>query len=143
VTGRLVELDEDNARAARTGLAEHGLAGVEVLQADAGTTDAYAGAVPADVVLLCGVLGNISDADIERTLLALPALCRPGGTVLWTRHRREPDLTPAARGWLARAGFEEVAFLAPPGAGYAVGSHRYAGPPVALEPGVRLFRFTR
>lgn len=36
--------------------------GIEVVHGDAGTTDAYTGAVPTDVVLLCGVLGNLTDA---------------------------------------------------------------------------------
>ncbi len=36
------------------------LRGVEVIAADASMTDAYVGAVPADLVLLCGVIGNIS-----------------------------------------------------------------------------------
>ena len=39
-----------------------GDADVEVLVADAGRTDSYAGRVPAEVVLVCGVFGNISDA---------------------------------------------------------------------------------
>jgi hypothetical protein len=30
--------------------------------------------------------------------------------VIWTRHRRPPDLTPRIRAWLTRAGFEELAF---------------------------------
>ena len=35
---------------------------------DAGTTASYAGAVPADLVLVCGVFGNITDADMMRTI---------------------------------------------------------------------------
>ncbi len=41
---------------------------------------------------------------------AAPGLCSPGATVIWTRHRRPPDLTPRVRGWFAASGFEEIAF---------------------------------
>lgn len=30
--------------------------------------------------------------------------------VIWTRHRRLPDLTPRIRAWFTDAGFDEVAF---------------------------------
>jgi hypothetical protein len=30
--------------------------------------------------------------------------------VIWTRHRRPPDLTPRIRAWFTSAGFEELAF---------------------------------
>ena len=69
-----------------------------------------ADALPADVLLLCGIFGNVSEGDIERTAGAAAALCRGGATVIWTRHRRPPDLTPQVRAWFARGGFEEVAF---------------------------------
>jgi hypothetical protein len=67
---------------------------------------------PADLLLLCGIFGSVSDADIERTAAAAPALCAPGATVIWTRHRRPPDLTPRIRGWFTDAAFDEVAFEA-------------------------------
>jgi hypothetical protein len=47
VRARLVELDERNVALARQAAQAAGLHGVEVLQADAGITDACAGAVPA------------------------------------------------------------------------------------------------
>src|SRR5215211_333106 len=142
VRGRLVELDPENATAARAGIAAHGLA-LEVLTADAGTTDAYTGAAPADVVLACGVFGNITDSDVRRTIATLPALCRPGATVLWTRHREAPDLTPSIRRWFGEESFRELAFVAPPDVSFSVGSHRYVGPPRTLRPGRDVFRFIR
>ncbi|HEX2484510.1 MAG TPA: alpha/beta hydrolase, partial [Myxococcota bacterium] len=74
VRARLVELDGRNAAAARSAAARSSLAAVEVVEADAGVTDAWKGAVPADLVLACGVFGNVSDADIEATVAGLPAL---------------------------------------------------------------------
>jgi hypothetical protein len=142
VRARLVEFDERNAAVARRMAADAGLTGVEVLTGDAGRTDAYSGYVPADVVLVCGVFGNISDGDIRSTVAHLPGLCAEGATVLWTRHRKEPDLTPDIRRWFARAGFEELAFVTPEESAWiAVGVNRLVAPPKSFEPGVRLFEF--
>ncbi len=81
-------------------------------QADASLVTSFADAVPVEVLLLCGIFGNVSDRDIQRTVEAATALCRAGATVIWTRHRRPPDLTPRLRGWFAASGFEEIAFEA-------------------------------
>jgi len=142
VTGRLVELDPDNAEAARTALAAAGLAGIHVVTRDAGRSDAYAGAVPADVVLLCGIFGNVSDADVETTVRHAAELCADGATVLWTRHRDAPDLTSDIRGWFADQGFAEVAFDSPDGGSWSVGTERYEGRPQPLVPGQTWFRFS-
>ena len=58
-------------------------------------------------MLACGVFGNISDADVFHTINLLPQLCRPGATVIWTRSRRVPDLTPAIRQYFAAHGFAD------------------------------------
>ena len=100
--------------------------------------------VPADVVLLCGIFGNVSRADIAATIRALPAFCRPGANVVWTRHRRPPDATPAVRAQFAAAGFTEIAFAAPDGFVLAAGRHRLDGDPGAFgpfDPDRRLFEF--
>jgi hypothetical protein len=141
VVGRLVELDAANVRYARRSLSQARARGVEVVQGDAGLLGAYDGAVPADLVLACGVFGNIDDADIARTVAHLPQLCARGATVVWTRHRKDPDLTPTIRGWFADAGFVEVAFDAPEGTSFGVGTHRFDGEPQPLAPTSRLFRF--
>jgi hypothetical protein len=142
VRARLVELDGRNVALARQAAQAAGLHGVEVLQADAGITDACAGAVPAQIVLACGIFGNISDSDIRATVGALPSLCAPGALVLWTRHRRAPDLTPAIRSWLGEAGFREEAFDTSPDGFMSVGAHRLTGEPAALALGQRLFTFS-
>ena len=54
VRGRLVELNPELAARAAAGAPP----GIAVEIADAGWTDAYLGAVPADLVLACGVFGN-------------------------------------------------------------------------------------
>jgi len=141
VRARLVELDERNAAFARQSAQAAGLDGVEVVQADAGTTDVCAGAVPARIVVACGIFGNISDGDIQATVAALPSLCAPGALVLWTRHRKPPDLTPAIRSWFGAAGFREEGFDISQDGFMSVGAHRLTGEPTALVPGQRLFTF--
>jgi hypothetical protein len=143
VSARLVELDPVNAGVARDLAASAGLSKVDVVTGDAAAMAAYAGAVPADLVLACGVFGNVSHAHIRRTIGALPQLCTEGATVIWTRHRREPDLTPTVRGWFAEAGFEELAFDAPEGESLwiSVGTHRFRGVPAPFDPELRMFEF--
>jgi hypothetical protein len=141
VRARLVELDERNVAVARQAARAAGLHGVEVLQADAGVTGAWAGAVPAQVVVACGIFGNITGSDIRAAVAALPSLCAPGALVLWTRHRLPPDLTPAIRSWFGEAGFREEAFDTSGDGFMSVGAHRLTGEPAALVPGQRLFTF--
>jgi hypothetical protein len=141
VRALMVELDEGNVTVARTLAAEAGLPGVTSVVGDASLTEAYAEAVPADLVLMCGVFGNISDADIERTISLLPGFCTPGATVVWTRHRRAPDATPVVREWFAAAGFEELSFVAPEDAVFAVGVHRLVADPAPFDERLRMFDF--
>jgi hypothetical protein len=141
VEALLVELEPENVEAARAAITEADLSGITVVEADAGVADVYAGAVPADLVLVCGVFGNISDADIEHTIGSLPQLCAPGAGVVWTRHRRPPDLTPAIREWFTEAGFRQEVFVAPDDSFFTVGVARFQGTPRSLEPGERFFTF--
>lgn len=146
VTAVLVEYDSRNAAIAAARVAETGLTTVEIREADAGLAANYADALPADVLLLCGIFGNVSDNDAHRTALAAATMCAPGATVIWTRHRRPPDLTPQLRSWFAMAGFAEVAFDAlPTGSLSSVGVFRW---PAAMQPcppdsvpGGRIFTF--
>jgi hypothetical protein len=136
VTARLVELDERNVGVAR----QTKLPTVEVVAGDASLTDNYAGRVPADLVLLCGVFGNITDEDVRNTVEHCDQLCKNGGTVIWTRHRKTPDLIPRICEWFEECGFERR-WLSDPSAGFGVGVHRFTGTPKSLVTGERLFRF--
>jgi hypothetical protein len=141
VRGRLVELDASLADDAQDRARHAGLTDVEIVAGDASTTSAYEGAIPADVLMVCGVFGNISDDDVHTTVLELPHLSAPGATVIWTRHRRTPDLTPAIRAWFVDAGFEELGFDTEEGVEFSVGTNRLAVPSLAFRPGRRLFSF--
>ncbi|MEZ0580093.1 SAM-dependent methyltransferase [Nocardioides sp. MH1] len=142
VSGLLVELDPGLAERARAAAAALP-ARIEVRRADAALSDLYVDAAPADLVLLCGIFGNIGDDDVRVTIDAARQLCATGAEVIWTRHRGEPDLTPSIRRWFGEAGFEEVAFVAPEQAQWSVGVHRLTADPVALETGRRWFTFFR
>jgi Methyltransferase domain len=139
IRARLVEFDPRLVAVARAAAARAALNGVEVVQGDAGLLDAYAGFVPADLVLACGVFGNLTAPDVERTVDACGSLTRAGGTVVWTRHRGEPDPVPAVCGWFERGGFEQL-FLTPPELGFSVGAHRLTRPGPAPGGG-RMFTF--
>lgn len=145
VHGRLVEINEGLAGEAQTSLNAAGLGNLEVVTGDASQTDNYIGAVPADMVTLCGIFGNISNKDIEKTLRALPTLCKTGGKVIWTRNRRPPDFTPTIRNVLAEAGFVELDFIAPEGNArmIAVGVNEFAGETQPLPLHTSLFTFTK
>jgi len=67
VRASLLEYDDGNVARAQSAARQAGLRQVEIVQADAGELSTYDGLVPADLVLLAGVFGNISDADVRRT----------------------------------------------------------------------------
>ncbi|MBM2623206.1 methyltransferase domain-containing protein [Actinoplanes sp. LDG1-06] len=131
-TAVLVEWDPVLAERARGSAPE----GVTVVTGDAGVTDPYAPAAPAEIVLACGVFGNIPYADTRRTIQAMPSLLAPGGTVIWTRAGDSP-----VRDEFAANGFEELAYCAPTDARFRVGMHRLTRPPSPFVPGERLFTF--
>ena len=140
VRARLVELDPHNAGVARTAAQAAGLTTVEVVEGDAGQTDQYLGLVPANLVLVCGVFGNISDEDIERTVGFCRQLCARDGTVIWTRHRKPPDMCAQAVLWFEANGFERI-WVRDADIRQGIGVHRFADDPDPLTPGERMFTF--
>jgi Putative methyltransferase len=141
VAARLVELDPRNAEVARQAARAAGLSQVEAVTGDAALTDHYAGMTPAYLVLACGVFGNMTGEDIERTVGYCTQLCAHGGTVVWTRGRWEPDLLPQICDWFADRGFEQL-WVSDPAEGWGAAAHRFTGTPSPLERGVRMFTFT-
>jgi hypothetical protein len=140
VTARLVELDPRNTALAREAVAAAGLSQVEVITGDAALIDHYADIAPADLVLICGLFGNITEADIATVISHVPELTRRGGTVIWTRHRHDPDLVPQIDAWFAEQGCHAV-FISERGVGFGVGAHRFDGDPVPPRRGTKLFEF--
>jgi hypothetical protein len=143
LVGRLVEINPELAAVAQSGLDALGVSGVEVIVGDAGESSAYRNAVPADLVLACGVFGNVSDDDIERTVRAFPSMCAPGGSLIWTRRRGgDPDMTVRIREWLTDLDFENIAFEPVPDAPGSVGVARFRGETQPLVD-QKLFTFIR
>ncbi|NEA39495.1 class I SAM-dependent methyltransferase family protein [Streptomyces sp. SID11385] len=134
VRARLVERDPRNAAAARATVAGLGLGErVEVVTGDAALVRNYADVAPAALVLLCGVLGNVADEGMEDAVDRVSRLCAPGGTLVWTRNRKEPDRVPRVCAWLEARGFTRDS-LSPPDVRQAVAAHRRTGPAAPLPP---------
>ncbi len=116
----LVELDPGLAEAARAAAAEAGVR-IEVRTGDAAALATYADRLPVDMLLLVGVLGNVSDDDAERTVAAAASMVVPGGTVVWSRSSRfrvEPthgydDPSVWVRDRFEAHGFETREFVVP------------------------------
>lgn len=147
VRATLVELDAGLADAGRREAARLGV-DIDLRTGDAGLAATWADTCPIDVLMLCGVFGNVVDADVAATVAALPSLLLPGAVVLWTRGRAvDHDPTTVAgdpaewvRSLFVDAGFTEEAFVSPPDAGFRVGAHGWTGPTTGATP-VRLFAF--
>jgi SAM-dependent methyltransferase len=115
-----VELDPVLAETARRSAAEAGV-DLEVRTGDAAATATYADRLPVDVLMLVGVLGNVSDDDAETVVRAAASMLTPGGVVLWTRSDRfrsppghdRADPAEWVRDRFEAAGFETVEFLVP------------------------------
>ena len=163
----LVELDQELGEAAGAAARAAGV-DVDVRTRDAGLVAAWSDILPVDVLMLCGVFGNVADADVERTVTAARSMLSSGGAVIWTRGHRVPDdphpirsgpgpsdpipsdpipsgqADPAewVRGLFTAGGFEEVAFVKPADASFRVGVARLATPSDAPLP-ERLFSFSR
>ncbi len=144
VTARLVEMDPRNTAEARRLVAEAGLTGIEVVTGDASLTSAYAGFAPADLVIVCGVFGNMRDADIERTISYCMQLCAAGGTVVWTRGRfpAGPDIVPQVCAWFEERGFSRQWLSGPDFPQHGVGAHVFPGPAAPLAADETMFTFT-
>jgi hypothetical protein len=142
VRGVAVELNAGLAAIAAQSLRAAGTA-VEVRCADAGRPVHWDDALPVDLLLLAGIFGNLTDEHVQRIVAATPSMVRPGGTIIWTRHRKAPDLTPSIRGWFDDAGCSPVGFTSAGHDSYAVGVERMGDTPQAAATlPEQLFRFS-
>jgi hypothetical protein len=106
----------------------------------AGNSDAYEGAVPVNLLLCCGVFGNITEAAIQNTISSWPMLCAPEATVIWTRGAFDHDLRPQIREWVKQAGFDELSFDGE-NEQYGVGVAKIVRSPESYRRAVYFFRF--
>ena len=137
----LVELDEHLADRARSAAAAAALTKLEVRNADAGVVASFGDVLPVDVVLLCGIFGNVTHESVKFVVDCSSQMVKPGGFVVWTRGGSEPDRRPEVRASFHEAGFDEIAFEGFPEP-YGVGLNRLTV--AKAEPGplpLTLFRF--
>lgn len=106
----LVEQDEVLARRAVESAAAAGAQSVDVRCADAADPASFVDALPVDVLLLCGIFGNVEHARVKDVVDVAPALLADAGYVIWTRGGSDPDRRPEIRAWFEAAGLREVAF---------------------------------
>jgi Putative methyltransferase len=144
VRAALLEIDRDNAAYARQLARSVGLEQITVVEADASTSDPYQPYVPADILLACGIFGNITDADLENTVRHLSMLCATGASVIWTRHWKQPDVISKIKRWFEESGFEDVGFEALDNERkMGVGVSRLRAMPRPYALGYRFFTFVR
>lgn len=143
VSGLLVEINMSLAAAARKGAAEAGARNITVIEGDAADLSIYQPFGKADLLLLCGVFGNISEADMLRTVEYLPMLCKPGARITWTLNRKYADKLDTLRAaWRAHS-FTETEYWESERSIYAVGSNVYSGEHVDLDSKISLFSFIK
>ncbi|HSW91655.1 MAG TPA: class I SAM-dependent methyltransferase [Candidatus Saccharimonadales bacterium] len=142
--GRLIELDPRLASEAQERATVAQLpSSVKIIQGDASLTHAYKADIPADLILICGVFGNISDDDVARTIQNLPKFCKRGTRVIWTRNRRAPDRTGVIRSLLVENGFDETEFTSTDDDSYGIGVSAFTSSPPAMGDNVTMFRFVK
>ena len=145
VYARLVELDQRLVECGRAAAESAGQAEqFEFVQGDATMSSVYEGAVPADLVLVCGVFGNLPPLEVHRLVRSLCCLCKHGGFVIWTRGLFEAgdDSITIVRELLRESEFEEVSFKTTPNGRMGVGTHRYLGKTLPLPHDQQLFVFS-
>ena len=114
VSAVLIEQHERLSHRATEAAASAGLDTVEVRCADAGDPTSFDDVLPVDVLLLCGVFGNLEHGRVRDVIEIVPHLLAKGGQVIWTRGESNPDRRPEIRDWCRAAGLAEVCFDGPP-----------------------------
>lgn len=146
VYARLVELDSRLVESGRSAAVSAELGEqLEFVSGDATISSAYIGAVPADLVIVCGVFGNAADeTQLHNLIQSLRFLCKQGAFIVWTRDLSEDadHRLATVREFLTEAGFEEVSFKLTLTEDMGVGNHRYLGEPLPLPNDQQLFVFS-
>lgn len=117
---------------------------IEFVNGDATLSSSYIGAVPADVVLVCGVFGNLADeAELRRLIQNLKFFAKKDAFVIWTRgHFQGISYSEIVRKQFREAEFEEVDFRLTSTGNMGVGLHRYRGENLPLPKEQTLFVFS-
>lgn len=144
VYARLVELNPQLVERGRATIESLGLTKqIEFINGDATLSTNYPGAVPADIVIVCGVFGNLAEeAELNRLLDNLSFLSKPGAFVIWTRgHSNGIPYSETVRKILRASDFEEVNFQLTATGDMGIGIHRYLGENLPQPKEQQLFVF--
>lgn len=147
VDATLIELDPILVEQGREAFAEHGFSDfVQFRCADATLFSSYQDLPKAELVMVCGVFGNVRANHVERLIFSLKGFCSPGARVVWTRSLNEFDDGEAAaqriRCCFKDTGFREAAFKRTPEGTFAVGSLIYEGEQERLPSTGQMFEFS-
>lgn len=145
VHARLVEINSNLVERGRATIESLGLSKqIELINGDATIAANYVGAVPADIVIVCGVFGNLAEeAELNRLLDNLSFLSKQGAFVIWTRgHSQGIPHSDTVRKFFRASGFEEVNFKLTATGDMGVGIHRYLGENLAVPKEQQLFVFS-
>ncbi len=143
VVAWLVEL---NRQSVAGGVRQTTIAGlqdsVSFINADATVCETYNGIAPSDIILLCGVWGHVPIHERGLVIRAIASLCKPGGTVIWTRGvSRGMTRLHEIQSLFAGPCWQKVRVSLTSDNKWAVATHRYCGPPKELPGSGRLFHF--
>jgi hypothetical protein len=122
-----------------------GLAGrITFRCADATQSSTYVDMRPAQIIVLCGVFGNLKERDVQRLIAALPSLCARDASVIWTRTLVDDGekATQIIRKCFVAADFTEEVLVRTPLGFFAVGTHAFRGVRRPLPAHSTLFEFT-
>ena len=145
VRARLVELNLQLAERGRAAVESAGLTKkIEFVNNDATYSSNYTGAVPADIIIVCGIFGNLPDeAELKRLIENLSFLAKTGSFAIWTRgHTDGISHSDTVRQVFRAAEFEEVDFKLTSTGDMGVGIHRYLGEGLPLPQDQQLFVFS-
>jgi hypothetical protein len=142
VSGELLEILPELVEVATGRLRKLGLSAIEAQCVDASHTSAYDGLAPADLLIVSGVMGNLSPTDVQALVAFTASLCAPGAFLIWNRSSKHPDLGDEIRRWFDGAGFQQRSLHEElGGTTMRVGVERYAGPTVPRSAPHQLFTF--
>ena len=122
----LIDVDKECVDYAQSYVNKNDLYNVFVIEADASLISTYIdNNIPkADLILICGVFGHLSLEDINITAQSLKQLIKPNGSVIWTRHKFDNDITKEVRDLFELAGYQEEAFISPKEEPFSIGMYK-------------------
>ncbi|MFD3486159.1 SAM-dependent methyltransferase [Streptomyces sp. NPDC058665] len=123
----LIELEPLNASFLHGALGSTALTSVDVVVADAGAAASYAGHVPAELLLMCGVFANIDRNAARHTISRLNELVAPAGSVIWTTYGGSLGDADDVLTAFAAAEFTLVSLVRAADRSWLVAVHRFDG----------------